>query len=115
MDPDEEQGPTRVVVGISGASGSRYGVRVLEVLASKPDVEVHLVVTSAGRVVINTGMTMGLTPITGITLPFVSYGGSSMLVNYLLIGLLISVSQNRPFSVARRPFETPGAQHASVG
>jgi 4-hydroxy-3-polyprenylbenzoate decarboxylase len=35
------------MVGISGASGSRYGVRVLEALASKPDVEVHLVVTSA--------------------------------------------------------------------
>jgi 4-hydroxy-3-polyprenylbenzoate decarboxylase len=47
MEPEDEHGPTRVVVGISGASGSKYGVRVLEALASKPDIEVHLVVTSA--------------------------------------------------------------------
>jgi len=42
----------RVLVGISGASGAMYGVRVLEVLASKPDVEVHLIITpSAGAIV----------------------------------------------------------------
>jgi 4-hydroxy-3-polyprenylbenzoate decarboxylase len=39
----------RVVVGISGASGAAYGVRVLELLGSHDDVEVHLVVTEAAK------------------------------------------------------------------
>jgi 4-hydroxy-3-polyprenylbenzoate decarboxylase len=37
----------RVLVGLSGASGAIYGVRVLEALASHPDLEVHLIVTRA--------------------------------------------------------------------
>jgi 4-hydroxy-3-polyprenylbenzoate decarboxylase len=49
MDMDESGFEKRVLVGMSGASGAIYGVRVLEVLASKPDVEVHLIVTEAAR------------------------------------------------------------------
>lgn len=43
----------------------------------------------------NIGMTVGLLPITGITLPFVSYGGSSLLSYMLLVGLLLNVSNER--------------------
>jgi rod shape determining protein RodA len=39
----------------------------------------------------NIGMTIGLTPVTGITLPFLSYGGSSMVTNFLAIGLVLNV------------------------
>ena len=47
----------------------------------------------------NIGMTVGLLPITGITLPFVSYGGSSLLSYMLIVGILlnISVKKNRTY------------------
>ncbi len=44
---DREMRPTRAVIGLSGASGGIYGLRVLETLAAMPDVEVHLIVTEA--------------------------------------------------------------------
>lgn len=43
----------------------------------------------------NVGMTIGLMPITGIPLPFISYGGSSMLTNFMALGILLSVNRKR--------------------
>ena len=43
----------------------------------------------------NVGMTMGLMPVTGIPLPFISYGGSSMLTNWLGITLLQNIYIHR--------------------
>ncbi len=43
----------------------------------------------------NIGMTMGLLPITGVPLPFVSYGGSSMICNMIAIGILLNISAQR--------------------
>lgn len=43
----------------------------------------------------NIGMTIGLLPITGIPLPFVSYGGTSLITNFILIGLLLNISARR--------------------
>lgn len=43
----------------------------------------------------NIGMTMGLLPITGVPLPFVSYGGSSLLTNLICIGLVLNISARR--------------------
>jgi len=55
----------------------------------------------------NMGMTLGLMPITGVTLPFVSYGGSSMLTYFILIGLALSVDRARPVHIGPRAFEFP--------
>jgi rod shape determining protein RodA len=49
----------------------------------------------AVHVVINTGMTVGIMPVTGIPLPFLSYGGSSMLTNMILVGLILSTSMRK--------------------
>ncbi|HUS46741.1 MAG TPA: FtsW/RodA/SpoVE family cell cycle protein [Phycisphaerae bacterium] len=57
------------------------------------------------QLVINIGMTMGLMPITGMTLPLVSYGGSSLVVNCAALGLLVNVGQRRPILLGKRPFE----------
>lgn len=43
----------------------------------------------------NIGMTMGLMPVTGITLPFLSYGGSSMITNMMMIGIALNVHMRR--------------------
>jgi rod shape determining protein RodA len=43
----------------------------------------------------NVGMTMGIMPVAGITLPFVSYGGSSMVVDWVAIGLVLNVRMHR--------------------
>lgn len=57
---------------------------------------VGLVAISFTQMTINTGMTIGLLPITGITLPFVSYGGSSLLATWLNVGLLVNIGLRRP-------------------
>jgi rod shape determining protein RodA len=43
---------------------------------------------------VNIGMVLGLMPVTGLPLPFVSYGGSSMITSWLLLGFLINVDRN---------------------
>jgi rod shape determining protein RodA len=43
----------------------------------------------------NIGMTIGIMPVTGITLPLMSYGGSSMLTNFMAIGLILNVGMRR--------------------
>ncbi|MDR2105833.1 MAG: rod shape-determining protein RodA [Coriobacteriales bacterium] len=49
----------------------------------------------------NIGMTCGLMPITGIPLPFVSYGSSFMLTNFMAVGLILSIWAHRPTRKAR--------------
>jgi rod shape determining protein RodA len=47
------------------------------------------------QVFVNIGMTIGIMPITGIPLPFVSYGGTSTLANFVAVGLLLNVHMRR--------------------
>ncbi len=48
------------------------------------------------QVFINIGMTIGLTPVTGIPLPWLSYGRSALLTNFVALGLVESVANFRP-------------------
>ena len=77
----------------------------LEIAAHNTDpfgrlLAVGIVTMLTAEVAVNIGMTLGLMPITGLTLPLVSYGGSSLVVSMTAIGLLNNVGRCRPFSVA---------------
>ena len=47
------------------------------------------------QIFINVGMTLGIMPVTGIPLPFMSYGGSALLMNLLCVGLLMNIYLRR--------------------
>lgn len=54
-----------------------------------------LVFTIGLQTLLNMGVVLGLLPTKGLNLPFISYGGSSLLANFFAIGLIISASRNR--------------------
>ena len=66
---------------------------------AKDNVGSYIAIGIAGilcfHMVENIGMTMGLLPITGVPLPLVSYGGSSLLTNFVCLGLVVNVSARR--------------------
>lgn len=66
---------------------------------------VGFTVIIASQMYINIGMNLALLPIIGLTLPFVSYGGSSMLTVWLMTGLVFGVALRPPARLARPTFE----------
>jgi len=65
---------------------------------------VGIVTVLATQVIINMGMTVGLMPITGLTLPLLSYGGSSLLMTSFSLGLLINIALRPGFEVTGETF-----------
>ncbi|MDQ3316185.1 MAG: rod shape-determining protein RodA [Actinomycetota bacterium] len=55
------------------------------------------------HVLVNIGMTMGIMPVTGIPLPFISYGRSSLVVSVMSLGLLQSVAMRSRSEVSKQP------------
>lgn len=53
------------------------------------------------QVLINVGMTVGVLPTTGLTLPFVSYGGSSLVTCFLAVGVAVSVARHKVQTLRR--------------
>ena len=100
-------GPAIVRLGFVGAAGllALLGIiawRILRVAGTSRDIFGRLVGTGlftfvAFSVFQNSGMTMGIMPITGIPLPFVSYGGTAVLVFFGAVGLALSVGARRKF------------------
>ncbi len=75
-------------------------IRMIRVIERTTDTRARLITAGVVsmvffQVVINIGMTVGLMPITGLPLPFVSYGGSSLVTMFIAVGLLISIYKDR--------------------
>ena len=63
------------------------------------------IVTLLGtQTIINVGMTVGLLPVTGITLPLLSYGGSSLLFTCVALGLLMNIAMHPGYEIGNDPF-----------
>jgi rod shape determining protein RodA len=56
---------------------------------------VGLAASFAFHFIENMGMSVGLLPVTGIPLPFVSLGGTAMMVNYIAFGIILNISMDR--------------------
>ena len=61
----------------------------------------------------NVGMCIGIMPITGIPLPFMSYGGSNMVTNIGGIGMVLNVTKNRSLAPTNETINTPQRQASS--
>ena len=81
-------------LAIAGATREPFG-RLLAV---------GIVALLAAQTIINTGMTVGLMPITGLTLPLVSYGGSSLLATCAALGLLLNIGLRPGYEISPEPF-----------
>ena len=68
-------------------------------------IAVGVVALLAGQTFLNLMVALKLMPVTGVTLPFVSYGGSSLLASFMAAGLLLNIGQNRPYVMAKDSFE----------
>ena len=100
-------------LGVMGLYGVLVGSMLLVAARSKDPFARISCVGFAGMIFtqasINIGMTVGLLPITGITLPLISYGGTSMLFTFVMVGLVINFAARRPQLLARPSFEFDNA------
>jgi len=69
---------------------------------------VGIVSLLATQALVNAGMTVGLMPIVGLTLPLMSYGGSSLLATCLALGLLMNVAMRPGYEITPEPFRFQG-------
>jgi cell division protein FtsW (lipid II flippase) len=68
-------------------------------------IAVGIVALLACQSTINLMVCLRMMPVTGVTLPFISYGGSSLIASYMAAGLLLNVGQNRPLTLGKEAFE----------
>ncbi len=59
----------------------------------------------AMHAVINIGMCLTLLPVSGVPLPFISYGGSNLMANLMAIGLVLNISRHRQLQRQWAPTE----------
>ena len=84
-----------LVIGLIGVVYARLGILLLN---CRDDFAAYVIlgvmVLMGIEVFINAGMTMGLMPVVGIPFPFLSAGGSSLLIHFLLLGIVESIARN---------------------
>ncbi|MBI4133410.1 rod shape-determining protein RodA [Candidatus Uhrbacteria bacterium] len=95
----EELGLAGVLVVLAGFAVLFH--RMLAIARTVPDdftvfLTLGIFIIFGVQFVVNVGMNLGLLPVTGIGLPFLSYGGSSLLVSLLMLGVLESIAVRRP-------------------
>ncbi len=84
------------------ASGLRVAARTREPFGRL--LAVGVVSLIATQTIINTGMTVGLMPVTGITLPLLSHGGSSLLTTSLALGIVLNIGMRPGYEMTADPF-----------
>jgi rod shape determining protein RodA len=98
-------GYTLSVLGLAYRTREPFGRLVL----------IGIIAMQTFQAAINIGMNIGIAPITGITLPYVSYGGSSLLSSFLAFGLLLNVNMRWVPSFGTREFEGESGAIPHVG
>lgn len=78
--------------------------RIMKIIQKAPDnfgrlIAIGIAIMIFTQVSLNIGMNLGLAPITGLTLPLLSYGGSSLIITFLALGILNSIYRNSTESV----------------
>lgn len=81
-------------IGIAGSTRDPFGRLVV----------VGLVTMFVTQIVVNIGMNLGIAPIVGMTLPFVSYGGSSMLTSFIALSIIFNIKMRAKIDLASRHF-----------
>ncbi len=76
-------------------------------------VSVGIAALIAVQVLINTGMMVGLLPITGLSLPLISYGGSGLLAHALALGLVLNIGLRPGYELAGEPFRVAAVRAAA--
>jgi len=93
-----------------------FFARLKRLIEHAPDDYSRLLVTGilawlSTQAIINIGAMIGLLPLKGITLPFISYGGTSLLFVTAAVGLAFQISRYSTYSVARQTLRVEGKGH----
>jgi len=75
--------------------------RGIKIMSETPDIcgkalATGVIALFSFQIFVNIGMALGLLPVVGLTLPFISYGGSSLISSMIALGLLLNVGMRRP-------------------
>ena len=97
-------GSAAVIVAYAVLFGSAIGIAIGTREPFGRLVAVGVTAALAGQTFLNLAVAMRLMPVTGVTLPFISSGGSSLIASFMAVGILLNVGQQRPYLLFREAF-----------